>query len=259
WNDTTANVTSVTDTNGNVYSLAVGPTRLGVQATQSIYFAPNIVGAAANGNSVVVSFSSPATFVDIRVLEYSGIDTVSPLHAVAASTGNSQTSTSGALNVTVPNVLLVAANTIETTTGSAGGGFTTRVLTSPNGDIVEDAVASTTGSYTANAQLNESGYWVMQMVAFQAAGATGDNTPPSVAITAPQAGASLTSIVNVTASASDNVAVAGVQFFLDGVPLGAEIIDPPYSTLWDTATVPVGTHVLSASARDNSGNTTTSL
>src|SRR5690349_6558597 len=41
WNDSTASVTSVTDSKGNSYSLAVGPTVRAGQVSQSIYFASN--------------------------------------------------------------------------------------------------------------------------------------------------------------------------------------------------------------------------
>jgi hypothetical protein len=258
WNDSTAIVTSVTDTKGNAYSLAVGPTSNSGHV-QSIYYAPNIAGAVANGNAVTITFSVAASFPDIRVLEYSGIDPVSPLHAIAAATGNDQTSNSGPMTVSVPNVLLVAANTVATTTGAAGAGFTSRVITSPDGDIAEDRVASTTGSYTATAPLDGSGPWVMQMVAFKGAGATGDDIPPVVAVTAPLAGDTVTSTVNVTASASDNVMVAGVQFFLDGLPLGTEVLAPPFSTLWDTTAGAPGSHTLTATAFDTAGNAATSL
>jgi hypothetical protein len=66
WGDTTATVTSVTDTAGNTYALAVGPT---VQAgfwSQSIYYAKNIVASSAN--SVTVKFSS-TTQLGLRILE----------------------------------------------------------------------------------------------------------------------------------------------------------------------------------------------
>ncbi|MGO8669865.1 MAG: hypothetical protein ACLQVD_00615, partial [Capsulimonadaceae bacterium] len=42
WNDTTATVSSVTDSRGNVYTLAVGPTVLSGQFSQAIYYAKNI-------------------------------------------------------------------------------------------------------------------------------------------------------------------------------------------------------------------------
>ena len=46
WGDTTAAVGTVTDSSGNVYRLAVGPTAISGTATQAIYYAANIVGAA---------------------------------------------------------------------------------------------------------------------------------------------------------------------------------------------------------------------
>ena len=86
-----------------------------------------------------------------------------------------------------------------------------------------------------------------------------DFTPPSVAVTAPAPGATVTGTVTVTATASDNASgVAGVQFFLDGVPLGAEITTAPYTSAWNTPTVANGPHSLTARARDGAGNQTVS-
>jgi hypothetical protein len=62
----------------------------------------------------------------------------------------------------------------------------------------------------------------------------------------------------VAADASDDVAVAGVQFRLDGANLGAERTVAPYAIAWDTTTVPDGAHTLTAIARDTSGNVTVS-
>jgi hypothetical protein len=85
-----------------------------------------------------------------------------------------------------------------------------------------------------------------------------DVTPPDVSITAPANGATVSGTVTVNAAASDNVGVAGVQFFLDGAPLGAEDVSSPYSVVWNSAGVPNGNHQLSARARDAAGNTRTS-
>jgi hypothetical protein len=52
--------------------------------------------------------------------------------------------------------------------------------------------------------------------------------------------------------------VAGVQFKLDGVNLGAEQAASPYASSWNTRTVANGDHTLTAVARDTSGNTATS-
>ncbi len=86
----------------------------------------------------------------------------------------------------------------------------------------------------------------------------GDTTPPSVSITAPANNASVSGVVTVTASASDNVGVAGVQFKVDGVNLGAEDTLSPFQVSWDTATVGPGPHTLTAVARDAAGNSATS-
>jgi hypothetical protein len=86
----------------------------------------------------------------------------------------------------------------------------------------------------------------------------GDVTPPSAAIATPTTGAMLSGTVPLTANVTDNVGVAGVQFRLDGAPLGAEFITVPYVLNWDTTTVSDGAHTLEAEARDWVGNATTS-
>jgi hypothetical protein len=85
-----------------------------------------------------------------------------------------------------------------------------------------------------------------------------DTVPPTVSITAPTAGATVSGTITVSASASDNVGVAGVQFRLDGANLGAEDTTSPYATSWNTTQAANGSHTLTAVARDAAGNSTTS-
>ena len=88
---------------------------------------------------------------------------------------------------------------------------------------------------------------------------SGDTTPPTVSISAPSNGATVSgTAVTVSANASDNVGVAGVQFKLDGVNLGAEDATSPYSLVWNSATAANGSHSLTAVARDAAGNQATS-
>ena len=89
------------------------------------------------------------------------------------------------------------------------------------------------------------------------ASVTADTTGPTVSLTAPTAGATVKSVIDITAAASDNVGVAGVQFRLDGADLGAEDTTAPYTRSWTTGTVPNGSHTLTAVARDAAGNRTT--
>ncbi len=135
---------------------------------------------------------------------------------------------------------------------AAGSGYTKRSGAFDN--ITEDRVVSATGSYAGTATQN-SNVWVMQLVAFRAASASSDTTPPNVSITAPTGGTTVSGSVTVTANASDNVAVQSVQFLLDSNPLGALDTTSPYSISWDTTLIPNGSHTLSARATDTSGNT----
>jgi hypothetical protein len=85
-----------------------------------------------------------------------------------------------------------------------------------------------------------------------------DTTPPSVSVIQPSANANLAGTVVLTANASDNAAVAGVQFLVDGTGVGSEITQPPYSISWNSATVADGAHTIAARARDTAGLLTTS-
>jgi hypothetical protein len=83
-----------------------------------------------------------------------------------------------------------------------------------------------------------------------------DTIPPAVTITAPNNGDTVTGNVTVSADASDNVGVVGVQFLLDGLNLNGEDAAAPYATVWDTTMVPDGVYSLSAIAQDAAGNST---
>ena len=176
WNNSTATVSKVTDTSNNTYTLAVGPTIQSGVATQSIYYAKNIVAAAAGANIVTVTFSAAAAFPDIRVLEYKGADPNNPVDVTAAASGSSATGSSGSVTTSNATDLLFGADLVQTNTTGAGAGFTSRLLTSPDGDIAEDEMVTSIGSYSATATLT-SGQWIMQLVAFRTPASGG--TPPT--------------------------------------------------------------------------------
>ena len=58
WNNATSNITSVTDSAGNTYQLAV-PTARGNNVSQAIYYATNIKAAPAGTNTVTTTFNTP--------------------------------------------------------------------------------------------------------------------------------------------------------------------------------------------------------
>lgn len=86
-----------------------------------------------------------------------------------------------------------------------------------------------------------------------------DTADPTVSLTSPTAGAAVGGTVTLTASASDNVAVAGVQFKRDtNTLIGAEVTGAPYVRSWDTTALSDGSQTLVAVARDGAGNYATS-
>ena len=165
WNNATSNITSVTDSLGNTYQPAAPTTRSGV-ISQAIYYAKNI---AAGANTVTVTFNAATPYVDIRVAEYSGLDRTNPLDVTSSGGGTSAQPNSGAATTTAARELIVGAGTTTGTFTDAGSGYTTRIITAPDADILEDRVVTSTGSYSATATMNPS-TWVMQLAAFRAAG-----------------------------------------------------------------------------------------
>lgn len=84
-----------------------------------------------------------------------------------------------------------------------------------------------------------------------------DTLPPQVVITSPTAG-TVSETVPVSANATDETGIAGVQFLLNGQNLGTEVTAAPYTVTWNTVAAANGSHTLAARARDFGGNTTMS-
>jgi hypothetical protein len=165
WDNTTSNVVSVSDSAGNSYQVAA-PTKRSSSNSQAIYYAKNI---AAGANTVTVTLSGATPYVDVRIAEYSGLDPVDPLDATSSGSGTGNQPDSGSVTTTTSTELLVGAGTTTGFFSGSGSGFTTRVITSPDGDILQDRVVTSIGSYNATAVMN-SANWVMQLVTFRAAG-----------------------------------------------------------------------------------------
>lgn len=85
-----------------------------------------------------------------------------------------------------------------------------------------------------------------------------DLIKPTVSVTTPTNGATVSGTITPAATASDDYGVAGVQFKLDGGNYGAEDTASPFqAAALDTHTLANGAHTLAAVARDRVGNTQT--
>jgi len=83
-----------------------------------------------------------------------------------------------------------------------------------------------------------------------------DIESPRGAITSPSTGSTVSGTVTVSASATDNVGVARVEFFHNyTTPIGTDTT-APYSINWNTTTVPNGSRLVRAVIYDAAGNYT---
>lgn len=171
--------------------------------------------------------------------------------------------------ITVEEIATTSAK-IKWTTDEPTVGFVKFWRTSPNGGFsnVEDSYKTNhevvltgltpgiTYFYTVRSKDEPGNQAVSSSLVFTTIndGST-DLVKPSVTITSPLNDSTVTGTITITATASDDKAVAGVQFQVDGINFGSEDQTAPYAVTWDTATALAGTHRINAIARDAAGNT----
>jgi arylsulfatase A-like enzyme len=139
-----------------------------------------------------------------------------------------------------------------TLNGTVGWTALNHRLTAPGG-----AVVARLRLVTAPEPDGSGSAWFDDLSVRAVPGGTPDVTPPSVTVTSPAGGEVLSGSVTISADASDDIAIAGVRFQVDGADAGVEDLIAPYELVLDTPNYPDGDHVLTAIARDPSGNTAT--
>ncbi len=157
-------------------------------------------------------------------------------------------------NDTTPNYTFSSS---EAGTISYGGSCASATTSASSGNNTITFSTLSAGAYSnctvtvTDASLNASS--ALAVTAF-----TVDTTNPTVSVTAPTEGEVVSGTAYaITANASDNIAVAGVQFKVDGSNQGAEDTVSAYSTTWNTTLVSDGSHTVTAVARDTATNTAT--
>jgi peptidoglycan/xylan/chitin deacetylase (PgdA/CDA1 family) len=177
------------------------------------------------------------------------VDTVAPTSTIKC---NGAACTSVPYNSTV-SVTLAA-------TDDPGGSGVTSIRYTTNGT---DPTATSGTVYAAAFSLSSSA--TVKYRAFDAVGNAEavnsrviqiDTAAPTISLTAPTANAIVSGPANLTATASDNLAVDHVDFLVDGSVVGSAIASP-YGVSWASTAVPDGTHTISARAVDTAGNQTT--
>jgi hypothetical protein len=223
WSDVSAQVSSVTDTEGNTYQQALNAIQ-GASLSQVVYYAKNIVGdspscTAPNCNTITINFNRTAASPDVRVLEYSGLDGTSPLDQGASAAGAGALADTGGCFTTSASELILSGTTVSTNVTSAGANFTTVDYTN-NGDNAEHAIASAVGSCEATTVMT-GGSWVTQVVTFKAGSAGAASFTLTADPPTSQSVAAGSSASYALTLAAVNGFSTGVTLTCSGLPTGA--------------------------------------
>jgi prepilin-type N-terminal cleavage/methylation domain-containing protein len=163
----TSVVTSVTDSNGNAYTNAVGPIYDASPSGNQLWYAKNINGGA---NTVTVHFS-PNISADegnsgeaLQILEYAGLNTSTPLDATSSMTGIGTSVHSDFATTHFANELIFGYGNSGPEI-NPGAGFTER-LNSGAGESDEDMTVTSIGSYQAIFSADFSVPWAALLATF---------------------------------------------------------------------------------------------
>ena len=161
----------------------------------------------------------------------------------------------------------IVSGTVTISVGASDNVGLARIELYRNGALVGTA-ANSPASFMWNTSTTANGNYTLQAKAFDAAGNAGtsspvsvsvqnDTTAPTVNIQSPTAGSTISDVVSVTISATDNVGISRIEYYLDGALVGNSPTSPAVFT-WDTRTHANGTASLVAKAFDAAGNAGTS-
>jgi parallel beta-helix repeat protein len=253
---------------GSINSVAISSNSIYNGAIYGIFIEQNsgsLTGISASGNCF--SNNSAGTIYDNR----------SQLSPVPSSGSCSPAATSPTTDGTAPSVAIsspgngaTVSGTIAVTAGASDNVGVAGVQFQLNGAAFGPKLTAAPYSVQWDTRTVGNGSYQWTAVATDAAGnsttsavvfanvANPDITAPTVRILTPASGSIVSGTVGLTASASDNIGVAAVQYSLNGAALAAELTASPYALNWNTATLAPGNYTITASARDAAGNRATS-
>jgi hypothetical protein len=165
--------------------------------------------------------------------------------------------TSGSYTITIAS----SGNTYTVSTGQTGT-YSYSTLNRSTGMLqLNDSVTGATTAYFGFSSATGGGYAIKNSTGYQVGTfVLSDTTPPTVSISSPATAQTYTAsqTVNITATASDNVGVARVDFY-DGATFKGTDSAAPYTYDWSFTAADNGSHIWTARAYDDAGNSTLSI
>jgi len=252
----TVNLASTLAQNNSLYgtptfSLSAGSVAIDNGATGSNGATSTVPSLDQRGASRVGSST------DIGAYEYNGLIAGVPepqISAVASTTGTTTATITWTTDET-------ASSSVSFGTSTAyGSASTSQTLVTSHTIILTGLATSTTYHFQvasadgSNNVATSSDYTFLTTT-------PPDTTPPVVTVLTPVSGSTASgTAVLLSASSSDNVAVAGVTFYINGTKIGSETTSSStiFSENWDSTATSSGSYSIIAVARDTSNNYTTS-
>lgn len=162
-------------------------------------------------------------------------------------TGNVTISVDATDNVGVDKIEIYIDNVLKKT-----------LTTSPY-NYTWDSSTATNGTHTiyAKAYDAEGNVGTSNTISVSVSGGIQDTTSPTVTINYPDNNSTVYGVIELSATANDDVGVTKVEFYVDSTFIGEGISSGqagPYTLQWDTKTVTNGTHTITVKAYDAAGN-----
>jgi Domain of unknown function (DUF1929)/Bacterial Ig domain/Glyoxal oxidase N-terminus/Carboxypeptidase regulatory-like domain/Kelch motif/Galactose oxidase, central domain len=222
-------------------------------------FAANPLNAAT-----VTATLSQSTAATITVVTFVGADPSGPIGAVASASAASGAPTASVTTTRANSFVIGVGNDFDNAVGRTPGSDQKLVhqYLSKAGDtywsqITSPAIGAAGATVTMNDTLPTGDQYNLEICEIVAAsGNSVTPAPPAVTMNSPAPG-TVAGLATLTASVSDNVSVTGVQFLLDGAPLGPRLTSPPYEYSWNSAGTSNGTHSVGATATNSANQTGT--
>jgi hypothetical protein len=157
-------VSSITDTKGNTYTLAAGPTDWSVGGKRAwTYYAANIAGGGSP-ITITITLSGNPSNSDTYAAEYSGMATSSPLDQSSAGNGVGNILNSGSKTTTQASELIFGFG-MSSSAVTADAPYTNRNNFDSN--FIADQIVSSTGANQVTGTAPGGGQWVCQMTTFR--------------------------------------------------------------------------------------------
>jgi chitodextrinase len=255
---TEANSTFACSLDGSTFNACVSPVTYNALTSGSHTFQVRGTDGAGNTDSTPASQTWTVDTIPPTVtstIPTSGATGVSPAANIAAvfSEGmNAATLTTSTFTVKIKqgsNPLLAALVTYDAATRTA--------TLNPDANLSNNTTYTVTVKGGVSGVKDSVGNALSSDFSWNFTTGALDLTPPTVTLTAPSNGATVSGTVTLSANASDNVAVNHVDFLVNNVVVGTDATSP-YSISWNSASVADGSATVTARAVDNASNTTTS-